>query len=181
MMEISKHENLLFATLQEIAPVSPDLWKCFREVVEIKSYKKGRILNAGLLDLYIVLDGIVIKREDHTNQVIDFICKKQFIFHNEKIDHCYFEVDHDAVVAYISSDNLLKLSTEYLKFKEHMKYFGADVLKQRSLRGRFIILTARERKIKLLELYPEVYINCSTADKSSFLGMTANYYSSIII
>lgn len=180
-MEKSKHENLLFETLQDIAPVQPDLWKRFLEIVEIKSYKKGRILQANLLDLYIVLEGIIIKRENTTKQVIDFICKKQFIFHNEEVDDCYFEVDNDAVVAFISNDNLLKLSNEFPKFKDHMKHFGADVLKRRTLRGRFIVLSAREKKMKLLELYPEVYRNCSTADKSSFLGMTPNYYSSIII
>jgi signal-transduction protein with cAMP-binding, CBS, and nucleotidyltransferase domain len=180
-MEKSKHENLLFETLHDIAPVPPDLWKRFLEIVEIKSYIKGRILQANLLDLYIVLEGIIIKRENTTKQVIDFICKKQFIFHNEEVDDCYFIVDKDAVVAFISNDNLLKLSNEFPKFKDHMKHFGADVLKRSTLRGRFIVLLAREKKMKLLELYPEVYINCSSADKSSFLGMTPNYYSSIII
>lgn len=180
-MEKSKHENLLFETLHDIAPVPPDLWKRFLEIVEIKSYNKGRILQANLLDLYIVLEGIIIKRENTTKQVIDFICKKQFIFHNEEVDDCYFIVDKDAVVVFISNDNLLKLSNEFPKFKDHMKHFGADVLKRSTLRGRFIVLSAREKKMKLLELYPEVYINCSSADKSSFLGMTPNYYSSIII
>ncbi|MEN5059120.1 hypothetical protein, partial [Sphingobacterium kitahiroshimense] len=78
----------------------------------------------------------------------------------------------------ISSAEIFRV---FPKFKDHIKHFGADVLKQRSLRGRFIVHSAREKKIKLLELYPEVYRNCSNADKSSFLGMTPNYYCSIII
>ncbi|WP_400261420.1 hypothetical protein ACFX5U_16065 [Sphingobacterium sp. SG20118] len=180
-MERSKHENLLFEILQDIAPVSPDLWKSWLEVGEIKSYKKGRIIHAQLLDLHIVLEGIIIKREDNSDQVIDFICKKQFIIHNEEVDKCYFELDNDSVMAFISNDNLLKLTNESPKFKDHMKHFGGEVLKRRTLRGRFIGLSAREKKIKLLELYPEVYRNCSTADKSCFLGMTSNYYSSIMI
>lgn len=178
-MEKSKHENLLFETLHDMAPVPPDLWQSFHEIVEIKSYKKAKLLHADLLDLYIVLEGIIIKREDNTDQVIDFISKKQFIFHNEEIDKCYFEVDQDAVAAFISHDNLLKLSHEYSKFKDHMKHFSADVLKQRSFRGKFIGLSAREKKVKLKELYPEAYRNCSVADKSSFLGINSSYYSTL--
>lgn len=180
-MERSIHENLLFEILQDIAPISPDLWKSVPGTVDIRSYKKGRILNGQLLDLHIVLEGIIIQREDKSKQVIDFICKKQFIIHNEEVDKCHFELDNDSVIAFINNDNLLRLSNEYPQFKDHMKYFGGDVLKRRTLRGRFIGLSARQKKMKLLELYPEVYRNCSTIDKSSFLGMTANYYSSINI
>lgn len=180
-MEKSKCENVLFETLHDIAPMPPDLWKDIQKIVEIKPCQKGRHLYAQLLDLHIVLSGIIIKRWDDVdavpNDVIDFICKKQYIFHIENIDGSYFEADCDVVTAYISQENTLKLLEQYPIFRKHISHFFTDILKRRSFRSKLINLQAKERKAAFEKAYPEANLYCSVIDKSSFIGVKPSYYS----
>ncbi|MFD2904643.1 hypothetical protein [Sphingobacterium anhuiense] len=185
LMATVNYQNLLFETLQNLAPVPPDLWADILKVTEIKPYKKGRHLYAQFLDLHIILEGIIIKRWDDggaiPNDVIDFICKKQFIFHNEDVDGSYFEVDDDSVTAFISQANMLKLLDQNPLFVRHSGHFFAEVMKRRSFRGKLLNLTALDKKKWFKKEYPEPYRKCTVKDKSSFLGMTPNYYSNLDI
>lgn len=182
-MEILNYQNLLYETLLDIAPLPPDLWQSILSVVEIKPCLKGRQLYAQLLDLHIVLGGIIIKRWDDVdavpNDVIDFICKKQYIFHIEHIDGSYFEADCDAVTAYISQKNILNLQEQYPIFRKHTSHFFADILKRRSFRAKLINLQAKERKALFEKTYPEANLYCSVMDKSSFIGVKPSYYSTL--
>lgn len=182
-MERLKYQNLLFETLHELAPVPPDLWSSVLKNTEIKSYKKDRQLHAKLLDLHIVLDGIIIKRWDDIgsvpNDVIDFICKKQFILHIEDVDDSYFKADCDVVTAFISRENMGKLMEQHPIFAEHSNYLFAAVLNRRSFRGKLLNMPAKDRKITFAKEYPEANFHCSISDKSSFLGINSSYYSTL--
>jgi len=182
-MERTNYQNLLFEILHELGPVPPDLWSSILAVVEIRSYKKNRQLQAKLLDLHIVLEGIIIKRGDDAgplqNDVIDFISKKQFILHIEDVDGSYFKADSDVVTAFISRENIIKLMEEHPIFANHSNYLIATVLNRRSFRGRLLKMPAKDRKITFGKEYPEANFHCSISDKSSFLGISASYYSTI--
>lgn len=177
------YQNLLYDTLQDLAPVSPHLWADILTVAEIKPYKKGRQLQAKLLDLHIVLEGIIIKRRDDIgtvqNDVIDFISKKQSIIHIEDVDGSYFKADCNAVTAFISRENTGKLLEQHPIFANHSNYLIATVLNRRSFRGKLLNMPAKERKVTFAKEYPEANFHCSISDKSSFLGINPSYYSTL--
>ncbi|MFD2905206.1 Crp/Fnr family transcriptional regulator [Sphingobacterium anhuiense] len=182
-MATVNYQNLLFETLQNLAPVPPDLWADILKVTEIKPYKKGRHLYAQFLDLHIILEGIIIKRWDDggaiPNDVIDFISKKQFIIHTEDVDGSYFKADCDAVTAFISRKNIGKLLEQHPIFANHFNYLIAAVLNRRSFRGKLLNMPAKERKVAFAKEYPEANFHCSISDKSSFLGINPSYYSTL--
>nr|WP_315396783.1 hypothetical protein [uncultured Sphingobacterium sp.] len=182
-MERTKYQNLLFEILHELAPVPPALWSSILAVVEIRSYKKNRQLQAKLLDLHIVLEGIIVKRRDDAgplqNDVIDFISKKQFILHIEDVDGSYLKADTDVVTAFISRENIIKLMEKHPIFANHSNYLIATVLNRRSFRGKLLNRPAKDRKTTFAKEYPEANFQCSINDKSSFLGIHPSYYSTL--
>jgi len=184
-MNISDHEQQFFEYMSQNYPIPPQLWQELKTVLEIKKIKKNRYLTAEQFDLHFILDGMIIKRIENESEpheeVVDFISTNQLIYHIEKMDHSQFEADVDSTVILIRNSDLSKVLEKHPIFLNHLEHLFGEVLLRRSYRGKLIHLTARERILKFKEDYPEAYKHCSVNDKSSFLGMTAAYYSNINI
>lgn len=178
-------EQKFYTFLSTHNPIAPQLWEDIRAIIEVKTIKKKRYLTAEQFDMHFILNGMIIKRIENASEpyeeVVDFISTNQLIYHIEKMDHSSFEADVDSTVILIRNSKLSKLLEKHPIFLHHLEHFFGGVLLRRSYRGKLIHLTARERILKFKEHYPEAYKHCSVNDKSSFLGMTAAYYSNINI
>ncbi|MEN5197265.1 hypothetical protein [Sphingobacterium faecium] len=185
MMNLTNYEKQFFEFMTRNNPIPPQLWQELKTVLEIKKIKKNRYLTAEQFDLHYILDGMIIKRIENNGEpyeeVVDFISSNNLIYHIEKMDHSSFEADIDSTVILIRNSNLSKVLEKHPIFLHHLEHLFGEVLLRRSYRGKLIHLTARERILKFKEDYPEAYKYCSVNDKSSFLGMTAAYYSNINI
>ena len=185
MPEKPNYELLLYNYLQAIAPVTPGLWKDILSMIDIKISAKKRNLLAQQFDLHIVLEGMVIKRRDedeiHSEEVADFISNSQCIYHIEQLDKSYFETDCHTATALLRQEVITALIENHPIFKRHACHFFADVLKRRSFKGKLVNQQALEKKALFKKEYPDAYRSCAVKDKSSFLGMTPTYYSSLDI
>lgn len=176
-------EQLLYQHLQSIAPVPPELWSAILNNVEFKTLCKNRHLTSQLFDMHIILEGMVIKRGDKPtregNEVLDFISAGQYIFHMERIDHCYFETDCKSIAVLIDRELQDVLQGRHPIFNRHLRHFYVEVLQCRTFRSSIINLQGLEKKMLFKKHYPQAYRDCTVKDKSSFLGMTPYHYSSL--
>lgn len=184
-MENSIYNKQLYAILEKVSPVEPALWEELKAMVKVTAVKKRRYISGEEFDLHIVLSGMIIHRLDGNHseggQVQDFISSGQCFHHLEKRERSSFEADEDSVVVLIRNKKVMKLMVKYPKFAAHLQHFYAEALLRRTYRGTLIGLIAQDRKARFKKNYPAAYLKCSINDKSSFLGMTASYYSKIDI
>ncbi|ERJ61225.1 cyclic nucleotide-binding domain-containing protein [Sphingobacterium paucimobilis] len=179
------YEKPLYDCLQAIAPLPPDLWLDLLAHIEIKHYSKNRNIAGQLFDMHIVLAGTIVKRRDEksneNSDVLDFISPRQAIYHIERIDNCYFEADSSSTLALISREQQDTLLNKHPIFNRHLRHFIVEVLKSRTFRSKLVNLQGIEKKTLFKKAYPDAYRDCAIKDKSSFLGLTPTYYSSLDI
>lgn len=184
-MNISKQFDILYPILNDISPISKEIWDISKEYFHTKTLKKGEHLfyiDDKVEDFYFLIEGLAryyYLTFDGKEFNKSFAEKQGHLLSSiSSVSHgtgspFSVEVLSDFTTLYISYKNLLLLGEKYKEWNDLLlRIYENLVIKKEKREADFLLLNARQRYEKFLEDYSMIEDAVPNYHIASYLGIT---------
>lgn len=184
-MNISKQFDILYPILNDISPISKEIWDISKEYFHTKTLKKGEHLfyiDDEVEDFYFLIEGLAryyYLTFDGKEFNKSFAEKQGHLLSSiSSVSHgtgspFSVEVLSDFTTLYISYKNLLALGEKYKEWNDLLlRIYENLVIKKEKREADFLLLNARQRYEKFLEDYSMIEDAVPNYHIASYLGIT---------
>lgn len=184
-MNISKQFDILYPILNDISPISKEIWDISKEYFHTKTLKKGEHLfyiDDKVEDFYFLIEGLAryyYLTFDGKEFNKSFAEKQGHLLSSiSSVSHgtgspFSVEVLSAFTTLYISYKNLLALGEKYKEWNDLLlRIYENLVIKKEKREADFLLLNARQRYEKFLEDYSMIEDAVPNYHIASYLGIT---------